>query len=197
MANTDAARGFRPVRHLNGNPWNGLCNKYVLIGGTNSTDIFIGDIVKQGGSGYDGVPNIEKCGATEVPLGVFMGIENHDNLSEPWYDASNWSSGEYATALVVDDPDIVLEVQMDDDGSGQVENADLGTNYKFVDGGGSSTTGLSGEELDESSSATTSTYMFQLMRVSQRPDNAVSSTCADVEVRFNVHQFKSVGTTGI
>ena len=45
MANTDAAFGLRPVRHLNGNPYNGAYNEYPIPSGY-STDLLPGDPVK-------------------------------------------------------------------------------------------------------------------------------------------------------
>ena len=49
MANSDAPSGFKPVKHLNGNPWNGKVNVY-YIPATDGTATFIGDAVKSAGS---------------------------------------------------------------------------------------------------------------------------------------------------
>jgi hypothetical protein len=53
MANTDAPFGFRPIRHLNGNPWNGATEK-CLVEDAYSENIFVGDpVIYTGTAGAD------------------------------------------------------------------------------------------------------------------------------------------------
>ena len=48
-SNTDAAFGLRPVRQLDGSPWNGMVEQYLIPSG-DGTAIYVGDLVKKEGS---------------------------------------------------------------------------------------------------------------------------------------------------
>src|ERR1700758_5120741 len=45
MANVSRINGFRPVKHIDGSPWNGQVNRY-FVAAADSTAIFNGDLVK-------------------------------------------------------------------------------------------------------------------------------------------------------
>jgi hypothetical protein len=61
---------------------------------------------------------------------------------------------------------------MQEDGAGDpLEIADIGQNVDIINGGGSTTTGLSGMEIDSSTHATTNTLPLRLLGLVDRPDN--------------------------
>ena len=45
MANTSQINGFKPVKHLNGSPYNGQANLYE-VPSTEAVPVFVGDLVK-------------------------------------------------------------------------------------------------------------------------------------------------------
>jgi hypothetical protein len=94
--------------------------------------------------------------------------------------------------LVADDPDIEFEIQEDSVG-GDLAVSSLGININLVSGTNNGYS--SGWMADSSSVATTATLQLQLLRLSQRPDNAVG-TYAKWVVRIVNHSLNA-GTTGV
>lgn len=204
MANVNRVNGFRPVKHTNGAAWNGKVNLY-YIPSTDSTAVFVGDLVKLAGSASsDGYPTVAQSAANDVSVGVVVGFlpENvtpggisngrTPNLDTPVYRAA--STNRYV--LVADSPDLVMEVQEDGVG-GALAVTNIGQNIQAVVGAGSTTTGASGMQADSSTAATTSTHELRLIGFVNRPDNEIGNANAKVLVAFNKHQYGSVGTTGI
>ncbi|WP_456442282.1 hypothetical protein, partial [Psychroserpens sp.] len=74
MANLDRPAGFKPVKNLNGSPWNGKANVY-YIPSTDDTAIFIGDAVKSAGSAdATGMyPTVAQAAAGDTIRGVIIG----------------------------------------------------------------------------------------------------------------------------
>lgn len=188
MANSDAPSGFKPIKHLNGNPWNGKVNVY-YIPATDGTAIFIGDAVKSAGSATsDGLyPTVAQAAAGDAIRGVVVGFSdqpyvsvNTDNLNEKYRAAS---VARYA--FVVDDPDVIFEVQEDSVG-GSIAAASVGLSCDFVVGSGSTVTGKSGMEID-SSDVATAAGQFKLLRVSNKVGNELGNYCK-WEVLFREHE---------
>ena len=190
MANTDRVNGARPVRYLNGAPWNGKVNRYYLPS-TDGTACFVGDFVKSAGSAdADGVQTVAQAAAGDALLGVIVGFEpNPDNLSLLYRVAS---TARYV--LVCDDPDVIFEIQEDSVG-GAMTAGETGNNGDITVAAGSTSTGSSGMELDSSNVIATTTGAAQLrvIRLSNRADNEIG-TWAKWEVLINEHEHKS--TTG-
>jgi hypothetical protein len=72
MANTNAPFGLRPVRYLNGAPWNGQVSRY-LIPATDGTAYFIGDpVTLAGDAGASGsfVNGVPTGGMPTVSIGI-------------------------------------------------------------------------------------------------------------------------------
>src|SRR5258708_5217607 len=70
MANISRVNGFRPVKHLDGSPYNGQVNKYWVAAG-DGTALFVGDIVKLSGtSDTDGNASVIQVAAGNTPVGV-------------------------------------------------------------------------------------------------------------------------------
>ena len=188
MANSDAPSGFKPVKHLNGNPWNGKVNVY-YIPATDGTATFIGDAVKSAGSATsDGLyPTVAQAAAGDAIRGIVVGFSdqpyisvNTDNLNEKYRAAS---VARYA--FVVDDPDVIFEVQEDSAG-GSIAAASVGLSCDFVVGSGSTVTGKSGMEID-SSDVATAAGQFKLLRVSNKVGNELGNYCK-WEVLFREHE---------
>lgn len=186
MANVDAPRGGRPVKHLDGSPYNGAFNRY-YVPSTDATAIFIGDAVKTAGSAdADGVATVAQAAAGDSIRGWVVGVEpeTDDSLS---YRAASTARYVY----VADAPDLIVEIQEDSDG-GAVAVASVGLNADLVVGTGSTTTGTSAMELD-SSTVTASSAQLRILGLSRRPDNA-TGTNAKWLVMVNEHELK--GTAG-
>ena len=180
MANKNSPFGLRAVKHLNGSPYNGQFNMY-NIPATDATATYVGDIVKVvAGDDGNGIKNVTAITAVgDSPIGVVVGFK---------YDPTNLmlkhrpaSTQRYA--YVADATDIVFESQ----DSGTTATGDVGKNIQPSIAAGSATTGVSGQQLDGTTKATTSTHMFKLVRIVQRPD-AELGTNGKFEVIFNRHQ---------
>lgn len=183
MANVDRVNGFKPIRHLNGSPYNGAVTTYNNPGAT----VYVGDPVKLVGSSLaDGTQNISVAAPGDAIVGVVCGFEvDPDNLGVQIGVAGR-------KVLVADSPDIIFEVQ----GDGVLAVASYGLNCNHINGGGSAVTGSSGCELDVSTAAVTATLTFKIRRATQRVDNDIAATNAKIEVSINSHQLVA-GTVGI
>ena len=199
MANVSRINGFRPVKHLNGSPWNGQVNKYWLAA-ADGTATFVGDVVKLSGtSDADGHPSIAQVAAGNTPIGVIVSFEpNPADLTQNYRPASQNLATQAAGrwAYVADSPDLIMEAQEDAVG-GALAITNVGQNADIVVGSGSTTTGQSAMQVDSSTANTTSTLVLQIMGFVTRTDNEVGVANAKMLVRFNVHQYGSVGTTGV
>lgn len=210
MANVDSPFGLRPLRHRNGAPYNGAANPY-YIAASYGTALYVGDPVIKvaGGSntaavdaatvgsfGIGELPSIEKATAGDGNriTGVITGFApNPANLTQHYNPAST-----ERVALVCDDPDVIFEIQAD----GAIPAASMGLNAVLIyTHSGSTTTGLSGVELDTTSDAPAADASNQLLILgaSKRSDNDTTLTHAKVEVLINQHTQNqgTVGTLGV
>lgn len=187
MANSDAPRGFTPIRHKNGAPYNGAAKLY-CIPASDSTAVYIGDAVKSAGSAdANGVPTVAQAAAGNAIRGVVVGIVPDTEASTVYRVAST-----LRYVLVADDPDLVFEVQEDSAG-GALTADEVGENADIVVAAGSTVTGRSGMELD-SSDHKTATAQLRILRLVPRADNEIG-TNAKWEVMINEHELAS--TTGV
>ena len=202
MANVSKINGFRPVKHLNGSPYNGQSNLYYVASAAD--EILVGDVIKLSGSAdANGIPGADLCGATDVPIGVVVGVLHSKfdpvggmttgavSLDLPAQAQIAASGSGYI--LVADSPDLILEAEA---ANGTPAVTDIGLNISHANGARTSATVTSPAYLDFGTEATTSTLNFNLRGFVQTPKNEVGAS-AKMLVGFNVHQFKSVGTTGI
>lgn len=188
MANPNAPFGFRPVRHLNGAPFSEppqLC----FVAAAESNNLFIGDIVTIAGVGGSdptyGVASVTKGGAATVPLGVIVGCDPvlgglTPNLNITYRPAS---TAQYV--YVVTDPTLIMEVQA----NGSIAAANMTKNISLTTAtAGSTTTGVSGMQVDTATIATTNTLVFKIIGKSTLPNNAFGTNVV-VEVAYNIHQY--------
>jgi len=195
--------GFRPVKHMNGSPYNGQVNRYMIsVSDTQVTNV--GDFVQLSDNpalvdASEGVyAAVERIGSgTAVPIvGVIVGFEpDYSNLNAGAYRAASTRR----VALVADAPDIIYAAPQDAVG-GVVAAASVGLNVSINLGTAASTAPYaSGMSVDSSTVATTATIPLQVMGVTASPDNDVTSTArpAELLVRINTHAFGAAGLAGV
>ena len=209
MANTSKIRGFIPVKHVNGSPYNGQSNIYATAA-ADGTALFVGDPVKLAADGNaQGIQLVTKATAGAAVLGVVVGVIN--TKFDPV--AGNMSGGSVALdtpvyrpastaqyVLVCDSPDVVYEVEAVT-GSNSAYSfavADIGQNADLATVAGSTTTGTSAAALDMSTKNTTATLQWKVLGVVQRPDNEITCNNTKVLVKINNAQMSAgTGTAGV
>jgi hypothetical protein len=194
MANTNAPMGLTPVRAGNGAPWGANLRRY-YVPATDSNNMFIGDpVIIAGSADADGVPTatIATAGATNRITGVIVGYTPSPTILANRYRLA--STAEYI--LVAEGPDLVYEVQEDAVG-GALAATDVGLNADLVAGSGSTSTGLSGWQLDTSTKGTGATLQVRILGFVQRADNEIGAN-AKVLVRINLPtETGAAGSTGV
>jgi hypothetical protein len=195
MANIDAAFGLRPIAKVGSAPGGTTGTTKYSIGDNQSTAIFTGDPVK-----YKSDGTIEVATAGDASCGVFMGCFYTDTTtSKPTYKnyfPASLSPGD-AIAFVADDPDQLFIAQQDSDSSNIVA-ADLNLNADLVFGSGSTSTGISGVEIDSSSKNTTAALQVRLVDFYDIPSNDATANNSVLVVKINNHQLGShTGTAGV
>lgn len=202
MANTSRINGFRVVGTNSGA---GVTGKTMLFYVASAADeILVGDIAKLGGSAdANGIPTADLCGASDVPVGVVVGI-----MHSKFDPAGKLTTGSTALdlpavtqiaasgagyILVNVDPQIIMEVETS---NGTPAATDVGLNISHANGARTSATVTSPATIDFGTEGTASTLNFNILGFVQRVGNEIGAS-AKMLVRFNVHQYNSVGTTGI
>ena len=189
MANLDTPFGFKPVKHLNGAPWNGKTNVY-YIPSTDAVATFKGDAVKSAGSAdtTGKYPTVTQATAGAAVRGVVVGFgDNPYTMTHP--DTPNRDYRPASTAMyafVVDDPQVIFEVQEDSDGN-SITAAMVSLSTNFVVGTGSTATGKSAMELDSSDTGTDTSGNCRILRLVDREDNELGNY-AKWEVLFGEHE---------
>lgn len=196
MANVSRVNGFRPVKHLNGSPYNGQFNIYTLLA-ADGTATFVGDLVKLSGTAdaTGAYASVAQAAAGDAVIGAVVGfIPDYSNLNAP---------GQYRLAstlryvMVADSPDLIFEAEADNGGAA-LAITDVGRAVNILVGAGSTTTGQSGMQVDSSTAATnTSTFPLRIMGFSPRVDNEIGNYSKAL-VMINAHQYTSgPGIAGI
>jgi hypothetical protein len=184
MANKDASFGLKPVKMMGGSPYSGGQSRY-RIAANYGTNIFQGDLVMQvTGGGIE----IHADGGTVPIVGVFNGCMFTDPTTSEQVFSNHYPASTNASdiiAFVHDDPNTVFEIQADD----TFPVADLFGNFDIVyTNSGSTTTGISGAELDVTTGATTTSLPLKAIDISQDPENSdVGSANTNVLVVIQNH----------
>ena len=186
MANKDASFGLKPVKQMGGAPSSGGQSRY-RIAANYGTAIYQGDLVMQvTGGGVE----IHAVGGTVPLVGVFNGCQYTDpttgeQVYRNYYPASTNASD--IIAFIIDDPNTVFEIQADE----AFPVADLLGNFDTIKtNSGSTDTGISGDELDVSTGATTATLPLKVIDISQDPNNQdVGSSNTNVYAVIQNHVF--------
>lgn len=210
MANTSRINGFKPVKHLNGSPYNGQANLYEVPAGE-AVPVFVGDLVKLSDSAatslYPAVEAVVGASAQIAAgpiLGAVVGIVNVKtdptsgilstgsiSLDTPVYRPASTKQ----FVLVCDNTDVVYEAEAD----ASVAAASIGLN---VGVGASAHTNplLNGASpmyvYSTTAPDSTSTRPLQILGIVNRPDNEIGAN-SKVLVRINVQSFGSVGVAGV
>lgn len=197
-------KGFRPVKHMNGSPYNGQLNRY-MISASDAQATNVGDFVQLSDNdalvdtvGFGVYPAVERIGSgTAVPIvGVIVGFEpDYANLNAGNYRAASTRR----VALVADASDLIFAGPQDGVG-GVVAAASVGLNVAINLGTAATTAPYNSDmSVDSSTVATTATLPLQIMGVTVSPDNDVTSTSrpAEILVRINTHAFNAAGLAGV
>lgn len=186
MANPDAAFGFRPVRYLDGRPYNGGINEYTIANAL-AANIGRGSLVTKTGTGQ----NITIAASGTTPsIGVFLGVQYRDANGATQF-KPNWVSGtvtfqsEGAKALVADAPDLVFELQASAGFVADNEGQFAGIVVGAPDANGNATT-----EFD-SADITGTADNVKLLRLSKKPRNGQANdygSNAVAEVLIAIHE---------
>jgi len=200
MANNDSPFGLRPVNQFGGD-YTGPTSLYYAPS-TYSTDIFIGDPVTLTGTANTAVVrnnwdvgtlpevNVTTVGDGNAISGVVVGIEPVDQEAAVYGAAST-----ERVLHVVDDPNALFEIQAD----GAIAATQIGLNAVLIaTHSGSTSTGLSGMELDTTSDAPAADTSNQLtiLRQVHRTDNEPNLVHNKIMVRINNHTFNQ-GAVGV
>jgi hypothetical protein len=189
MANTSKIRGFIPVKHVNGSPYNGQSNIYATAA-ADGTALFVGDPVKLAADGNaQGIQLVTKATAGTMSGGSI-------SLDTPVYRPA--STAQYV--LVCDAPDVIYEVEAvtGSNASYSFAVADVGQNADLSTVAGSTVTGTSAAALDMATKNTTATLQWKVLGVVQRPDNEITGASTKVLVKINNAQLGAgTGTAGI
>lgn len=197
----NSPNGLVPVRHLNGSTWNEQTNQY-RITSAYATSIGQGDLVSLDALGVITKTAIAAGGAGNPVVGVFWGCKYKDSTGKEIY-SNSWVAntavtGGYATAYVIDSPDVLFSVQV---GGAALTLlvTDLYCNYDFVIGAPNSV-GVSTSYLNLNSATLAPglpTYNLKAYDLDKRVDNAFGVNYNNALVLLNNHSYKSVGTAGI
>lgn len=192
MANVSRPSGLRAARHITGGVYRGQIETYV-IPASDATAVFVGDVVKLAGSAdANGVATVTRVTAnTDLPLGVVVGFEvDYTNLNTP----SQYRAASTLRKVFVNvDPGTLYEIQA----TGTTVVADVGLNAGLTFTAGSTSTGVSGMELDATTKATTATLPLKIVGWVQRPDvDIADGTSMKVLVTLNTANLAG-GTAGL
>lgn len=190
MANVDKAFGLRPLGNLSAS---GSQKQYgYQIADNQSGAIFQGDLVTL----KDGYILQFNPATHTAAVGVFNGCNYIDPTSgkptwRNYYPGSVNITQGVINADVIDDPNQLFIIQNDE--SSAVAN--YGKNADIVVGTGNTTTGVSGNELDTSTIATTAALNLKIIGLWNVPSNEVGEF-AVVVVKINEHLYGSAGVAG-
>lgn len=191
MTNPNFPFGLRPVRMRDGSAFHGAVNAYV-VPAADSTPLFIGDPVQLAGSSVDGRATVTRATAAggNFILGVVVGMGNDPVALRNGFRAASTLS----EVLVIDDPDVLFEIQSDDDTTALGAD-DVGLNCDLIAGNGNTGLRVSGFQLDSSTKATTNTLQCRVEGIVNDGANFLTLTNKRALVSINLHQRRNL--TGI
>src|SRR3990167_4551620 len=192
MAATAAAYGFKPVGLLSSRPMpHGM--RLIRIADSYATNIFTHDVVK---AVSDGTLALDAGTATMTPVGIFMGCSYTDTTLGPiqrayWPAGTNADDAGLPYAYVIDDPDVVMQAQLNAAGAQTV----LFNNAAAVQTAGSTATGLSKNAIG--SVNTTSTLPVRIIDFVEGPTSIIGDAFTDVLIIWNGVSHAYRNSTGV
>lgn len=189
MANLNTPFGFRPVMHLNGNPWNGQGMK-CYVDTSNASAMYLGDpVIWDGNACANGCcPQVDLAtvGSGYKWMGAIVGIDPTETYNTIYRKAS---TERYMQVCV--DPDVIFETQADGTAAATI----VGNNSVIVSGAGSTITGLSGYGMDADVAANANKQLL-VMGFVNREDNDLATAYGKWLVLNANHSFRS-SITGV
>jgi hypothetical protein len=200
MASTAAPYGLKPVKRVDGMPYAGATEQFLIDPAGEATNIFNGQVVIVGADGYLAISTATGADITTNNLGgsgvgaigVFVGCE-YINAQGQLIHSQYYPSGTTGVvkAYVVTDPNVVFQGQLDGSGAQTV----LGTNTFFAavqsTSTGSTQTGNSTSALE--STVVTTAAAFRIVGFASTPGDAYT----DVLVKFNPSAHSYLNAVGL
>lgn len=194
MANTDAAMGFKPYENVLHAGMYAFVTEY-------ATAVYHQDLVELDGAAYTTIRGgqitgiaKEETGAAGSMVGSILALFDSNMDPVAYLPASTVGDGVVAGfALVADDP-MQLFVAQEDGVADPLDLVDVGMNVDAVGTGGNTSSGISTQEIDSSSHATTATLALRLIGI--YGDDTPSSANSRWIVRINSHAYGS-GIAGV
>ena len=200
MANTASPYGLRPVKRVDGMPYAGATEEFLIDPAGEATNIFNGQVVIVGSDGYLAISTATGADITTNNLGgsgvgaigVFVGCE-YVNAQGQVIHSQYYPSGTTGVvkAYVVTDPNVVFQAQLDGSGAQTV----LGTNTFFAavqsTSTGSTQTGNSTSALD--ATVQTTAAAFRIVGFASTPGDSYT----DVLVKFNPSAHSYLNNVGL
>jgi len=180
MPNTNAPRGFTPIRSLSGGGYR--VNKY-LIASASANAIHYGDLVKLLATGYI---DVAAAGDTNI-IGVFQGCTYKDatgdvRIEKRFAAGATSLGGADIEATVADDPATIFEAQ-----ASTFALTNVGNNADILATAGDAVSGLSRHSIDMSSPGS-GTAQIRILRLAEGSE---TGAFARVECLINEHLLKS------
>ena len=198
MASTASPYGLRPVNRVDGMPYAGATQAFLINPAGTATNIFNGSIVALDTNGYitlmtsddgsDDSTNAFPAGT----IGVFVGCQ-FINAQGQVINSQFYPSGTtgVVTAFVVTDPNVVFQAQLDGSGTQAVLGANTFLAAVQSTSTGNVQTGNSTVALD--ATVQTAAAAFRIVGFASGPGDAFT----DVLVKFNPGQHSYLNATGI
>ena len=205
MASTASPYGLRPVNRVDGMPYAGATQTFLIDPAGEATNIFYGQVVIIGADGYLAISTATGADLTSNNLGgngigaigVFVGCQ-FVNAQGQVIDSQFYPSGTtgVVTAKVITDPSVAFQAQLDGSGAQAV----LGTNTFFAavqsTSTGSTRTGNSTSALE--STVVTTAAAFRIVGfVEIEGFSEIGDAFTDVLVKFNPSAHSYLNNVGL
>jgi hypothetical protein len=205
MAATASPYGLRPINRIDGMPYAGATQTFLIDPAGEATNIFYGQVVIIGADGYLAISTATGADITTNNLGgsgigaigVFVGCQ-YVNAQGQVINSQYYPSGTtgVVTAKVITDPSVAFQAQLDGSGAQSV----LGTNTFFAavqsTSTGSTTTGNSTSALE--STVQTTAAAFRIVGfVEVQGFSAIGDAFTDVLVKFNPSAHSYLNNVGL
>lgn len=188
MSNANRPAGLQVVGHVSGGMPNRMNRYHIASGG--AFNLYRNDACVPTATSK----NIARpAAATDRLIGVFDGCFYVEADGTPRYNV-RWPTGTVPLtgstpeAFVYDDPNLLFEIQGDED----LVLADIGALADLVIGTGNNSTGVSGDMLD--SSTIGSGAVFKIIDYARRPENELATNYTKVIVAISSHYLKGAMT---
>jgi len=205
MAATASPYGLRPINRIDGMPYAGATQTFLIDPAGEATNIFYGQVVIIGADGYLAISTATGADITTNNLGgsgigaigVFVGCQ-YVNAQGQVINSQYYPSGTtgVVTAKVITDPSVAFQAQLDGSGAQSV----LGTNTFFAavqsTSTGSTTTGNSTSALE--STVQTTAAAFRIVGfVEVAGFSEIGDAFTDVLVKFNPSAHSYLNNVGL